>query len=189
MDLQSLHKLLTFGVDGGVSDNLAIRTIYDGVLLRDDFRASVREVGFEHPRNILIILVNAQRQPDLRIDEQGLAPSLAQLLTLSMGAQMNRYNYETIELVRSGFETWAAELRENGRTPRFHLVEVSFDAMADPEERAYLNALPTSLALPDEDVDRLRQAGRRLLRASTAFQELLRVMGWPSTADSGAIDP
>jgi NTE family protein len=171
-------------VDGGVADNLAIRTIYDAVLLRGDPQASIRNLGYENVDEIVVLIVNAQRQPDLRIDEQGLAPSLAQLLTLSMGAQMNRYNYETIELVRSGFEAWAAELRGAGRTPRFHLVEVSFDAMADPEERAYLNALPTSLTLPDEDVDRLRRAGRRLLRESSAFQELLRVMGWPSTAEA-----
>ncbi len=48
----------------------------------------------------------------------------------------------------------------------------------------YLNALPTSFSLPDEDVDRLRAAGRTLLRESSAFQGALRAMDWPETAST-----
>ena len=40
--------------------------------------------------------------------------------------------------------------------------------------RAVLNALPTSFNLPPEDIDRLREAGGRLLRASPDYQRLLR---------------
>ena len=54
------------------------------------------------------------------------------------------------------------------------LIEIAFDALEDPEERAYFNALPTSFTLPAEAVDRLREVGARLLRASPEFQQLLR---------------
>ena len=37
--------------------------------------------------------------------------------------------------------------------------------------------LPTSFALPPEDVDRLRQAAGQLLRQSQDFQSLLREFG------------
>ena len=171
-------------VDGGVSDNLAIRSTYDDVLMRGDPRASVAELGYEGTEEILVILVNAQRQPDLRFEEEGLLPSLWQMLSVTSSVQMNRFNFETIELVRSGFEAWTAELRGSADHPHFHLVEVSFDALIDREERAYMNALPTSLKLPDEDVDRLRSAGRRLLRESSAFQGALRAMGWPESASA-----
>ncbi len=54
-----------------------------------------------------------------------------------------------------------------------HLVEVAFRAIEDPEERAFLENLPTTLALDDETVDRLIEVGRRLLRESPDFQALL----------------
>lgn len=169
-------------VDGGVSDNLAIRSTFDDVLLRGDPVATAAELGYETVENVLLILVNAQRQPDLSMETEGIIPSLWQMLDASSGAQINRYNFETIELVRRGFAEWATQMRGAHGPPGFHLVEVSFDAMVDRQERAYLNALPTSLALPREDVDRLRSAGRLLLRSSPSFRQALREMGWPEPA-------
>ena len=54
------------------------------------------------------------------------------------------------------------------------LIEVSFDDLEEEDERAYFNALPTSFNLPAEDIDRLREAGGRLLRSSPDYQRLLR---------------
>lgn len=44
----------------------------------------------------------------------------------------------------------------------------------DPAERAYLIALPTSLRLRNEDVDRIVSAAGQILAASPEFQELVR---------------
>lgn len=44
--------------------------------------------------------------------------------------------------------------------------DVSFDAIPDPEERAYFMNLPTSFVLPDEAVDPLRDGAGWLLRES-----------------------
>jgi len=169
-------------VDGVVSDNLAVRSIYDDVLLRGDPVASAAELGYENVEDVVLILVNAQVQPDLLVDSDGIIPSLWQMLSASTGAQINRFNFETIELVRRGFNRWVGEMQGSNGPPGFHLVEVSFDAVVDPEERAYLNALPTSLHLPDEDIDRLRRAGRRLLRESPSLRGALRAMDWPMPA-------
>jgi NTE family protein len=49
-----------------------------------------------------------------------------------------------------------------------------FDALKDETERDYLNGQPTSFVLPDEAVDRLRSAARRILGESEEFQRLLR---------------
>ena len=95
------------------------------------------------------------------------------MLGTSAGIQIRRYNFETIELVRSSFERWASELSTRDDPFEFRLVEVSFDAIRDEEERRYFNNLPTSFHLQAEAVDRLREAGRRLLRESAVFQELL----------------
>jgi NTE family protein len=52
--------------------------------------------------------------------------------------------------------------------------EVSFAAIADPEERARFMNLPTSFALSDEDVDALREIAGRLLRQSDEYESVLR---------------
>ena len=57
----------------------------------------------------------------------------------------------------------------------FLVVDVSFDAVADPQLREYLQNLPTSFALSDEAVDRLRNAAAQVLRDSPAFREFRRV--------------
>jgi NTE family protein len=56
----------------------------------------------------------------------------------------------------------------------FYLAEVRFQDLEDPEERSYLNKLPTSFRLKPKEVDKLRDAARRLLRKSEDFQRLLR---------------
>jgi NTE family protein len=51
---------------------------------------------------------------------------------------------------------------------------VKFDALDDAAERSYLKRLPTSFVLKPDEVDKLRDAARRILRDSREFQRLLR---------------
>jgi NTE family protein len=59
----------------------------------------------------------------------------------------------------------------------FYALDVSIDDIQDPEERAYFMNLPTSFALKEESIDRLRDAAGRLLRESQEYQSLLRDPG------------
>ena len=56
-------------------------------------------------------------------------------------------------------------------------IDVSFDAIADPKERAYFMNLPTSFVLTPEAVDRLRAVAGELLRQSADYQRLLKDLG------------
>jgi NTE family protein len=58
----------------------------------------------------------------------------------------------------------------------FDAIDVSFDSIADPDEQRYFMNLPTSFVLPPDAVDRLRVLGGRLLRESTSYQSLLRLI-------------
>jgi NTE family protein len=55
-----------------------------------------------------------------------------------------------------------------------YLISVMFDNLEDEEERKDLKSIPSNFSLSDEQVDRLRAAGRRLLRESMEFQRLLK---------------
>ena len=59
----------------------------------------------------------------------------------------------------------------------FYAIDINFDAIADPEQKRYFRNLPTSVVLSDEQVDRLREMARRLLRQSPNYQRLLRDLG------------
>ena len=56
---------------------------------------------------------------------------------------------------------------------RAYLIDVAFSALEDPGERDFFNAIGTSFNLDDETVDRLIAVGRRLLRESPDFQQLV----------------
>ena len=61
------------------------------------------------------------------------------------------------------------------RVPKaeIYAIDVSFAALADKTEFAYLNQQPTSFVLPPEAVDRLRTAAGTIILASPEFQRLL----------------
>ena len=69
-------------------------------------------------------------------------------------------------LVRELLGRWGNDLSTDDHPVTSHLVYVGFDALDDEEERQYLKWLPTSFVLKDSEVDRLREAGSRLLRDS-----------------------
>jgi hypothetical protein len=54
-----------------------------------------------------------------------------------------------------------------------YLIEVNFDAIEDESERKHLESLSTSFHLEPEDVDRLREAAKKILTQSEEFQSLV----------------
>jgi NTE family protein len=54
-----------------------------------------------------------------------------------------------------------------------HVMDISFEAIEDTQERAYFMGLPTSFVLEDEAVDRLREVAARLMNQSPAYQNIL----------------
>jgi NTE family protein len=51
---------------------------------------------------------------------------------------------------------------------------VRFDALDDEAERQYFKQLPTSFVLKPDEVDKLRDAARRILGKSKEFQRLIK---------------
>ena len=61
----------------------------------------------------------------------------------------------------------------------FTVVDVIFDAVADSKLRDYLQNLPTSFALSEEAVGRLRASGAQVLRDSPAFRTFVERLAQP----------
>jgi NTE family protein len=174
-------------VDGGLSDNLGLRAVLDEVVFAGGIRQTIERQRLGDTDHILFIVVNAQSGLNGSWDKLEEGPTAAQVLDASTTVQINRYNFETVELLRSSFTSWARDLRAT-RCPggdavsptqdcndvKLHLVEIGFDAISDAAVRDELRILPTSFALPAPAVDRLRATARRLLRDSADFQAFLR---------------
>ena len=181
-------------VDGGVADNIGVRGVLEAL---EELAASAAfrgEVGFGVVRRIVLIVVNARSSPRTDWDRHESPPGFVGQLLQSAGVPIDRYSFETVETMKDRAEIveWRRELlvaraRLAGATeaeaeasvPKvtLHVLDVSFDAIRDPKERAYFMNLPTSFALPAEDVDRLREVAGRLLRQSAEYESLVRDLG------------
>ena len=182
-------------VDGGVADNLGLRPVlemFEELAVSEQFR---EDVGLGVIRRVVLIVVNARSAKTHDWDRRE-SPSWFATLQQATSVPIARYSFESVESMkdRQAFlsvrrELQIARARLAGATeaeaeasvtvPKLSLttLDVSFDAILDPEERAYFMRLPTSFVLPAEDVDRLREVAGRLMRDSPAFQSVVREFG------------
>jgi NTE family protein len=160
-------------VDGGIADNVGLRAAFQLVSLQADTEATFQYVGHPHPRSILFILVNAESHHEATFAESAASPTLAEIIEFVTTDQISHYNFETIELVSTAFQGWAAQLSSRTEPIGFHFVEVSFDAVRDQAERHALNQIGTNFSLDDEEVDQLIRSGRALLRSSPEYRAAL----------------
>jgi NTE family protein len=184
--LDSKKKPYIHLVDGGVADNLGLRAILDRVMLRGSVWEAVKGTPMENTHKVVLIVVNAETEPDSKWDRiEGIPPFGAMASSYSSIA-IERYNEETIALLKESVKSWADEIRTErckGGVPstdpgscddiRFYVVEVKFDALKDETERKYFKRLPTSFKLKPEQVDKLREVAHRILGESEEFQRLL----------------
>ena len=160
-------------VDGGIADNLGLRSFYNTVNLVGDPRAAFRELRHPDVRRILIISVNAHARHTRDWAQKRKSPSLLEVLGSVSGDQIDRYSLDTIDIVRTSYQRWTEQISTPERPVAFQFVEVSFDAVQDDTERGQLNKIGTNFSLKDEQVDLLISSGRKLLRGSSEFQAFL----------------
>ncbi len=142
----------------------------------------------------MLIVVNARSAPRSDWDRDETPPGLVVQLLQASGVPIDRYSFETVELMKDRAEIfkWRRELavarkRLAGETeaqaeasvPKLdlHVLDVSFEALSDPKERDYFMNLPTSFVLRPDEVDRLREVGGRLLRQSHEYEAVVRDLG------------
>jgi NTE family protein len=192
-------------VDGGVSDNLGMRTVLEGleqIEASEDFR---RTSGIDRIHRIAVLVVNSISAPRRDWDKSEQPPGTIQILVKAAGVPIERYSYEAVELLRDTIFRWqtfrslrAASAFPSGNNPllaravdvpdiELYAIDVSFAALPDPVEREYLNSMTTSFSLTPEQVDRLRAAARTIIRDSPEFQRLVRDMSAESSTPAGKV--
>jgi len=181
-------------VDGGVADNIGVRGVLEALEELAVSPAFRGEVGFSVIRRIVLLVVNARSAPRTDWDRRESPPGWVSQLLQASGVPIDRYSFETVETMKDRAEIWkwrrellVAQQRLAGATKEeaerrvlnvtLHVLDVSFDAIPDPKERASFMDLPTSFALPAEDIDRLREVAGILLRQSSDYDTIVGELG------------
>jgi NTE family protein len=173
-------------IDGGAADNLGLRAILDRVLLKGSVWESIKGTRMEKVQKVVLIVVNAETDLDTKWDRTERIPPFGAMFSASYGISIERYNEETLALLKESVKWWADEIKTKrcqGRAMstepgscgdiQFYVVEVKFDALRDEAEKSYFMRLPTSFNLASEQVDKLRDVAHRILAESEEFQRLL----------------
>jgi NTE family protein len=161
-------------MDGGISDNLALRVLLNDMLLldirMDRFAAQLLPV-----RRILVISVDGQSAPNPNWPRQRIVSGLGQIISAVTSAQIGAYNIETLIAVESTVDDLVEKLRamrcRQGPVIQGYacgdvegkVLRVSLSDYPDPEMQARLVAIRTGLTLPREQVEALVAAGETMI--------------------------
>ena len=171
-------------VDGGVTDNLGVRgsmmspvAHYGNV---SEMAGAFSRKQLTKVRNVLVIVANAQVYPEYDWSIGGSDPGIFGSVLASFDAAMGILNTETATLAKQGFLMWEQHI--NALRPstmpqvKVRFAPLIFNQIADRRERAYFDALPTSLSLDAEAVDAVRKLAGRLLDASPEFARFVEAL-------------
>jgi len=169
-------------VDGSVADNLGVRPLLDRALAGRGVGEGFREVRLEpgRVRRLVLITVNAERDPNERVDERDELPSSLEVFDALRFGAGSHATHETQEFLADIARQWGETLQGQAggqeiftSDARIHVVQVNLrDAPADAQGRAALMRIPTAFSVQPGEVAHLVEAGRSVLRRSAAFQAL-----------------
>ncbi len=173
-------------VDGGVADNLGVRSLLRAVSEQDNnIWKMLKAYDLHTTKKMAFVVVNAADSILPTIPKQRKEPGIVDTLGAFTTIQSTRYNEDTLDLLQSLFPIWQKQVRE-GRCAetqmkdcgdiKFYLAELNFNQLPK-KSRDELALLATSLQLPAESVDKLIETGKTLLRQSPEFKALLSDLG------------
>lgn len=189
-------------LDGGISDNLALRGVANGGIALDDTTDTFRRVALK-TRRVLVLSVDGQSAADPSLSKQRVVTGLSQIFGAVSGTQIDAYNFETLILTDGELRRLVESLRKarcaQARVIEGHdcadvrgaLVRISLGSIPDPQVRQRLQAIPTGLTIPGEDVDLLVSSGEQLVQQNTGIRELISDLDGRGTvmAQRGAASP
>ncbi|MEE9310233.1 MAG: patatin-like phospholipase family protein [Cocleimonas sp.] len=170
-------------VDGGVADNLGIRSLIDLTAYQgNSLWNTLNTYKMQKTKKLVFIVVNALGFPNLKTSKRRLSPSTLDVIETTARIQFDKYNVETIDLLRSKFPLWKKQIAKGrcATAPTSDCANIEMDIIEvnlhdlTAKEKAELSHVPTSLELPAETVDKLTAAGSNLLLRSETYQKVLK---------------
>src|SRR6267142_4047603 len=98
-------------LDGGLTDNLGLRGPFEEAVANGGARNSIQQLKLQ-VRKVVIMVVNAASKSNRGWDRSKAPPNIVQA-TLALGSvPINRYSFETLELLKESAKQWEKEWNE-----------------------------------------------------------------------------
>ncbi|NGZ11915.1 MAG: patatin-like phospholipase family protein [Nitrospira sp. LK70] len=168
-------------LDGGLSDNVGMRSVLETAALVGDLESYFQLLGVKNVRKLVYLMVSAETAPNVNQYTLNEIPDLWRVGSALVDIPINRYSTDTVELMSQAVTQWRAQLHHRPPTASsvfapdadIYFINVSLMELEDVEEHARLMSIPTNLALTDDQLDHLLSAASKLLRDDKEFQRLL----------------
>jgi predicted acylesterase/phospholipase RssA len=190
--LNSEERKYVHLLDGGVSDNIGLRSQLVAITSNDPSWSVLNKIDLKQIEKVVVIVVDARTNPQTSIDQSPSSPGLVTLVDIISSVPMSNYSFDTVQQLLETFKRWredeqnyaACKRTLENRCPGAKLpnpppesidtfgIYVGFDQIKDEKVREEFLNLPTTFALPKEDVNKLRKIGPQILDESKGFQEL-----------------
>jgi NTE family protein len=152
---------------------MGLRAITDVVAVSGGPAQMMNKNQRKIPSHVVFVSVNASTEKHPDMNKSAKQPSMLTSMNAVTDIQLHRYNAATIDQVRNNLENWATQLSTPEHEVKSYFIEVSFDQVADPQLKYFLNKVPTAFNLTEEQVNTLIKSARELLQADLEYQQLL----------------
>jgi predicted acylesterase/phospholipase RssA len=177
--------------DGGITDNLGLLPVIQSLATPDWPYGFTPTVSGKKEQKIVIITVNAAKDSGDELSLKNKPPGIVKLLSTAGSTPLDWFSLAQLEYMRlladyvenrndtpSSNPSVLATNNERlslGEAPRkFYFVEVGFDRVKDPIDRAFFKNIPTKFTLEADSITRLRKVGGQILDDDKVFQDLMR---------------
>lgn len=114
-------------------------------------------------------MVNAATASDEEMDLSNKNPRASRVVRALTGLQLRRYDDDSILMVKENLGSMAQVFSTPEQPVSTHFINVSIQDEDKPDTLEFLNKVPTSFSLSDDQVDQLIESGRVILRSNPAF--------------------
>ena len=164
-------------VDGGITDNLGLRAVYELFTLAGGAQASARALHHKPPSHLVILSVDASTDPESTMDQSTAEPSIFNTIDSMTDVQLYRYNTSTLELLEQSLKQWSEALSTPEHPVKPYFIRIDREDIDSPAHKLFFNKIPTSFALSKEQVDRLVAGGRNMLLDDPDYRRLVKDLG------------
>ncbi|MCX8748337.1 MULTISPECIES: patatin-like phospholipase family protein [unclassified Snodgrassella] len=161
-------------LDGGLTDNLGLRSLLDATELYSN-KTLYDRLESAKIHKIIIINVNAQTQRKNSIDSSASVPGTAEVVRALTSIPIEKYSEDTQHQFQK-YVDWWNESRSEG-TPQVYYVSVNLLDMPPSPLRDKVIHIPTTFYLAHSEVNNLRKAAKLLLAQSSEYQRLIKDIG------------
>lgn len=173
-------------IDGGVSDNLALRGLLEIDSFFGDGRKVTQWLGIKNAKKLVFISVDAGTDNVVPTAQSPHVPKVVEVGKALSDILVDRYSGETRLRIHESFQRWQEQSKqfaqqEGREPPEFYFIDIAIRNLPSGEQRTRLMQISTSLFLEKPQVRELRTVAGELLNQSPDFQRLIQQIGVPKT--------